>query len=158
MAKSKRSKVKLAYKAMRRQILQKNTDKKVRKIAARTYKQLDIALPPERTEEQRMPSRTHNGMVLVSTFMPTAPQPILNIVHGPLANDMKEVVDYEAECKVKTVEDKEAEMDTETDERLEYVKRPYFYPRRKLRNDKNKLQQLRQRPTRHPQNNPAIQF
>eukprot|EP00171_Calliarthron_tuberculosum_P011251 IDg11251t1 len=87
MAKSKRSKVKMAYKAMRRQAMEKKLDERQRKLAAKTYDAVGLPMPAERPVEARMPSRTHNGCVLVTTFVPTAPPPKRNIVHGPLARD-----------------------------------------------------------------------
>lgn len=162
MAKSKRSKVKMAYKAMRRQAMEKKTDAALRKTAAKVYSAVGLPLPPERTVEQRMPSRTHDGAVLVTTFVPT-PEPVkLNVVHGPLAEDaavQKIPVPVIGLPQVGAGADArmEAEMPAEGREKVEKVafeERPYFYPRRRKTRDAIR----KRRPSRHPQNKPSVQF
>lgn len=162
MAKSKRSKVKMAYKAMRRQALEKKTDEALRKTASKVYGAVGLPMPAERTEAQRMPSRTHNGCVLVTTFVPT-PEPVkLNVVHGPLAADaalQKIPVPVIGLPQVGAGSDArmQAEMPKEGREKVERVKfeeRPYFYPRRRKTKDAIR----KRRPSRHPQNKAAVQF
>lgn len=156
MAKSKRSKVKMAYKAMRRQVMERNMDEKLRQQAARTYAAIGLPLPPERTESQRMPNRTHNGSILVSTFVPTPKGPKLNLVHGPLAesDEATKVAPREiALAPVVTVERVE-KMDSE--EPVAFTERPYYYGSRRLRT--GLTIKKRRRETRHPQNAIGVQF
>ncbi len=119
----------MAYKAMRRQVMQKKHDEALRKLAAKNYAKADLPLPPERAAEDAMPSRTHNGCVLVSTFVPTPKGPKLNIVHGPLAEK-----DDEPDAPMLQLAPPGRQEHTRMDEEHEpicYSKQPYFYPRRR---------------------------
>lgn len=161
MAKSKRSKVKMAYKAMRRQAMEKKFDENLRKKASKTYNAVGLPMPPERPTEARMPSRTHNGCVLVTTFVPTAPAPKRNIVHGPLARDSSKdnvpvpIIGFPIPG-AGAVARMEAETmgEEDDDERVKYVKRPYFYPRRR----KSKDNIRKNRVSRHPKNKDSVEF
>lgn len=84
MAKSKRSKVKMAYKAMRRAIMQPKLDAELCEQAGRVYKAIGLPMPDSNSDEFR--TRRHGGSEIVTTFVPTPKGPALNAVHGPLAN------------------------------------------------------------------------
>lgn len=138
MAKSKRSKVKMAYKAMRRSVLEEKHDAELREQAARVYKAVGLELPPERSPAARMQPRMHGGTELVSTFVPTPKGPVLNVVHGPTAVDKtkmsipKEVIGLPivgagARARVRSGSGKRA-MDVEGE--FEEAERPFLYPRR----------------------------
>lgn len=152
MAKSKRSKVKMAYKAMRRQVMQKKHDEALRKLASTNYVKADLPLPPERTTEEAMPSRTHNGCVLVSTFVPTPAGPKLNIVHGPLA-EKKDEPDAPMLQLAPPTRHERKRMDEES-EPIAYSKQPYFYPRR--RKGRDAIQKTRKFSSRHAQTKESI--
>lgn len=143
MAKSKRSKVKMAYKAMRRAVMEPIFDAKLREQAGKVYKAIGIDLPEERSEEHKMRPRSHGGSELVSTFVPTPDAPELNVVHGPLAykNDMmaltKEVIGFpmpgasaRARMRAERPSERRRAMDMDDEEYDEITERPYFYPRR----------------------------
>jgi hypothetical protein len=85
MAKSKRSKVKMAYKAMRRRVMEPANDKLLRRQAERVYSAVGLTMPEERSNKDVMKERTHGGLTIVTNFHPTESGPKLNVVHGPLA-------------------------------------------------------------------------
>lgn len=144
MAKSKRSKIKMAYKAMRRSVLETKHDAELREQAAKVYKAVGLPMPTERAESARMPARSHGGSELVSTFTPTPKGPKLNVVHGPNAVDdaamyiPREVVGFPivgagARARMRAempVRQKVKEMDVDAGEFEKIEERPYFYPRR----------------------------
>lgn len=87
MAKSKRSKVKLAHRAMRRAVMQPKFDAQLRKQATKVYSAIGLPMPTDQSANAApMRARSHGGSELVSTFTPTPKAPTLNAVHGPLAN------------------------------------------------------------------------
>ena len=118
----------MAYKAMRRQVMQKKHDEALRKLAATNYAKADLPLPPERNPENAMKPRMHNGCLLVSTFVPTPEGPKLNVVHGPLAkkNDEPDAPMLQL-APPRTAE--RAPMEEEH-EPIAYSQQPYFYSRR----------------------------
>lgn len=156
MAKSKRSKVKMAYKAMRRQSLQPKEDIKLRKVAAKNYRLAHLPLPSERAKEQRMAPRTHNGMELVTLFTPTPVGPKLNLVHGPLAGKEEDKDDDIPLIGIARPTLLPEKMDAE-EKRADYNDRPYFYPRRR-KDKRSKPSFVVKRSSRHPQNKEAVQF
>lgn len=143
MAKGKRSKVKMAYKAMRRAVMEPKHDAKLREQADKVYKAIGLPLPEERTKEQKMTPRFHGGLELVSTFVPTPKGPVLNVVHGPLAQMdellrlPKQVVGFPivgagARARMKAempVPQKRMDMSMDDDDE-QPANTPYFYPRR----------------------------
>lgn len=143
MGKSKRSKVKMAYKAMRRAVMEPKHDEQLREQAAKVYKAIGLPLPGERKEEEKMKPRKHGGFELVSTFTATPELPKLNVVHGPLAkkNEKLElprdvvgfpIVGAGAKARMRAevpVPQKRSEMELD-EEYEEVVNTPYFYPRR----------------------------
>lgn len=148
MAKSRRSNVKMAHRAMRRRILQPKLDEKLREQAGKVYGAIGLPLPPP-TESAQPYTRSHNGSEIVSTFVPTPKGPELNKVHGPLANrsDVNEgaelvgfpIVGAGMRAKrmsavAQRVEEDERVigMDTEGDGDLD-PNEPYFYPRHDLK-------------------------
>ncbi|CAN8066391.1 unnamed protein product [Agarophyton chilense] len=145
MAKSKRSKVKRAYKAMRRAVMEPIHDAKLRDQAEQVYDAIGLSLPEQRTEEQKMRSRSHGGFELVSTFVPTPEAPKVNVVHGPLANTdarmrlKKNVVGFPipgaaADARRRSKAPVATTSAMQVDEEYEQVAdRPYFYPRRERR-------------------------
>lgn len=145
MAKSKRSKVKMAYKAMRRSVMEPRQDAQLREQAAKVYKAIGLPLPEERTSEERMKPRTHGGGELVSTFIPTAKGPKLNVVHGPNAVDdsmmklTKDVIGFpivgagaraRMRAEMPVPQKKVKAMDVDGEEFEDVDAKPYFYPRR----------------------------
>lgn len=144
MAKSKRSKVKMAYKAMRRAVLETKHDADLREQASKVYKAIGLQMPEERPESAKMPSRTHGGSELVSTFTPTPKGPKLNVVHGPNAVDEsamrlpKQVVGLPivgagARARMRAerpVPQKAKQMDVDAGDFEKAEETPYFYPRR----------------------------
>lgn len=129
----------MAYKAMRRKVMQEKHDKQLRETAAKVYKVIGLELPPEEQVEQMEP-RMHGGCELVTTFTPTPKGPKLNVVHGPNAvdNDMmylpREVVGAPllgAGFRAKVAAELGEEAGMEVDAEFDGVEaRPYFYPRR----------------------------
>lgn len=169
MAKSKRSKVKMAYKAMRRHVLEPDHDEKLRAQAAKVYSAIGLPLPDERASGQGMAARNHGGAELVTTFHPTEEGPKLNIVHGPLAQASEKLrapvpvvglpivgAGLEARMRSDHPQEEEEEVDgmdgsSEVREVTKGVmeERPYFYPKRARKGGSGVSKQRRQN-TRHP--------
>ncbi|PXF40164.1 hypothetical protein BWQ96_10132 [Gracilariopsis chorda] len=133
----------MAYKAMRRSVMEPIHDAKLREQAEKVYKAIGMDLPGERSKEQKMPPRSHGGFELVSTFVPTPDAPKLNVVHGPLAYKddkmtlKKEVVGFpipcagaEARMRAEIPAARRRTMDVDDEEYEDVTERPYFYPRR----------------------------
>lgn len=135
----------MAYKAMRRAVMEPKHDAKLREKAEKIYSAIGIPMPGERSEEQQMKPRMHGGSELVSTFMPTPKGPKLNVVHGPNAVDdslmrlPKQIIGFpivgagararmRAEMPVKQKVVKAMEVDGDDFEGVDA--KPYFYPRR----------------------------
>lgn len=179
MAKSKRSKVKMAYRAMRRRVLEPAHDARLRTQAGKVYGAIGLALPGERAAADGMRERSHGGSVLVTTFHPTEAGPALNVVHGPLAardallDAAAPVVGLpqagaglEARMRAEHPEEGGAEeMEVargagaaggaaggEADAAEE---RPYFYPRRAK---KGAVAKRKSKFSRHPKNKPGVVF
>lgn len=98
MAKSKRSKVKMAYRTMRRAALKSRLDEQQRKQASKVYDAIGLSMPPSTRDssddiQPELLTRSHNGSDIVSTFVPTPKGPSLNAVHGPLAQRRGMVVE-----------------------------------------------------------------
>lgn len=132
----------MAYKAMRRSIMETKHDAELRETASKVYKAIGLELPEERTEAERMQPRMHGGCELVSTFVPTPKGPTLNVVHGPNAADddllrlPKQVVGLPivgaaAGARMRAELPSAHGRKMEVDEDFSNVDtRPYFYPRR----------------------------
>lgn len=137
MAKSKRSKVKMAYKAMRRAVMEPHHDAKLREQAGKVYDAIGLPMPEERSESAKFKPRFHGGSELVSTFAPTPKGPKLNAVHGPLARDAgmqipEQVVGFPivgAAERARKSSGRRASMDVDEEEDMQ-ANTPYFYPRR----------------------------
>lgn len=132
----------MAYKAMRRAVMQPKHDAELRETAAKVYGAIGLELPEERKSEDFMKPRMHGGSELVSTFMPTPKAPTLNVVHGPNAVDdsmmrlPREVVGLPivgagARARMKAEMPVPQKRKMEVDGEFEEVDTiPYFYPRR----------------------------
>jgi hypothetical protein len=187
MAKSKRSKVKMAYKAMRRRVLEPANDTRLRVQAGKVYSAVGLPLPPERTPKDAMPERAHGGGIIMTTFFPTEPGPKLNCVHGPLANQDPLLQAHAPVIGLPIVgAGMSARLRSETPVHAERPsahgmdvcdagslathrvtgrslgeERPYFYPRRAKRSSSGVLKtnsNAKQFPRRHPKNKPGVQF
>jgi hypothetical protein len=185
MAKSKRSKVKMAYKAMRRRVMEPANDTRLWTQAGKVYSAVGLPLPPERTPEDAMPERAHGGGVIMTSFFPTEPGPKLNCVHGPLANQdpllqvnapviglpivgagmsarlrsETPVHSERSSTHVMDVGDSSSLTQGVTGKSLA-EERPYFYPRRTRHSSSGvpkKRSTAKQFP-RHPKNKPGVQF
>lgn len=133
--------MKMANRAMRRSVLEPKLDAKIREQAAKVYKAIGLPMPPERKEEHKFKPRMYGGSEVVSTFTPTPELPVLNTVHGPLANKKGltlegEVVSFPyvgAGERARTLSAASArrgqKMEVDDDE-YEQANTPYFYPRR----------------------------
>lgn len=132
----------MAYKAMRRAVMQPKHDAELRETATKVYRAIGLDLPDERKSADYMKPRMHGGSELVSTFMPTPKGPKLNVVHGPNAVDEsmmrlpREVVGLPivgagawARMRAETPVPQKNKMDVDR-EFDEVDTRPYFYPRR----------------------------
>lgn len=135
----------MAYKAMRRAVMEPKHDAQLREKAGKVYKAIGIPLPEERTAEERMQPRMHGGGELVSTFMLTPKGPNLNVVHGPNAVDdammrlPKDVIGFPivgagARARMRAEhpvpQKKRMAMEVEGEEFEGVDAKPYFYPRR----------------------------
>lgn len=174
MAKSKRSKVKMAYRAMRRRVLEPAHDARLRTQAGKVYGAIGLALPGPRDAADGMRERSHGGSVLVTTFHPTEAGPKLNVVHGPLAG-RDVLLDGEApvvglpvvgaglEARMRAehpqeegaggVERMEVGKGAAGEEEEKAEERPYFYPRRAK---KGAVAKRKSRFSRHPKNKPGV--
>lgn len=178
MAKSKRSKVKMAYKAMRRRVMEPGHDARLREQAAKVYGAIGLPLPEERTEAETMREHSHGGSVLVTTFLPTEKGPKLNVVHGPLANQDPlmaasapvvglPIVGAGLEARMRS--DHPSEPTDEDRERMDVGAlvsksdldksgidgKPYFYPRRAK---KGAIAKRKSKLSRHPKNKSGVVF
>lgn len=173
MAKSKRSKVKMAYKAMRRSVMEPKHDAKLRAQASTVYSAIGLPMPEERAESERMTPRTHGGGELVSTFAPTPKGPTLNVVHGPKAAQDAclrltapvvgfPIVGAGARARMRAEIPRKNSM--EVDEEYEALQeRPYFYPTRArksgaIRKSADRNRKGKRQGARHPQNKRGVQF
>lgn len=161
MAKSKRSTVKMAYKAMRRSVMQPKFDAQLREQAGKVYKAIGLPMPEERKESEQMAPRTHGGSEIVTTFTPTPEGPVLNVVHGPNAQSSRlrlkpDVIGFPldqagAQARMRAELPHSTLMQLDDEYEL-YQNRPYFYNRRqgkksrgiskKERRDKRKTKKL----------------
>lgn len=181
MAKSKRSKVKMAYKAMRRRVMEPAHDQRLREQASKVYGAIGLPLPDERTEAEGMRERSHGGSVLVTTFHPTEKGPKLNVVHGPLASRDPlldaaapviglPIVGAGLEARMRSDHPAEPEgddadrMDTGRDggktsdgggDADDALSKPYFYPRRAK---KGAIAKRKSKFSRHPKNKTGVVF
>lgn len=142
MAKSKRSKVKMAHRAMRRAVMEPKLDQKLRERASKVYKAIGLEMPPERPEEAKFRPRSYGGSEVVSTFTPTPDSLKLNSVHGPLANRRSTSIEVDviglpiagAGKKARANSGRKggfsSRMDVD-DEEYTQANTPYFYPRRR---------------------------
>lgn len=133
----------MAYKAMRRSVMEPHLDAKLREQAKKVYEAIGINMPEERSESEKMPARCHGGGELISTFVPTPKGPKLNVVHGPRARqneDMflpEEIIGFPIvgagararRLSGKAVPQKPRKMDVD-DDTEDLDETPYFYPRR----------------------------
>lgn len=170
--------MKMAYKAMRRQVMEQDNDARLRTQAAKVYGAIGRPLPEERAPENAMPSRSHGGSVVVTTFHPTEPGPKLNVVHGPLANKDPllanetpvvglPIVGAGLEARMRS--DHPADNDSlgETgagNDAMQSVaanavpeEKPYFYPKRSKRGTAG-IKKRSRRQSRHPKNKPGVPF
>jgi hypothetical protein len=176
----------MAYKAMRRRMMEPAHDAHLRKQAGRVYSAIGLPLPEERSAEHVMKERTHGGLTIVTTFYPTEPGPKLNVVHGPLAlrdpllQQSAPVVglpimgagisarlrsDHPAEpsgpvhdTNMEVVDPVAAAAAAASDSIFD---KPYFYPRRSKNGGVTKKQSAGRSAkckNRHPKNNPGIPF
>ena len=135
----------MAYKAMRRSVMEPHLDAKLREQAKKVYDAIGLEMPEERSESEKMPARNHGGGELVSTFVPTPKGPKLNVVHGPRARqneDMflpEEIIGFPIvgagararRLSGKAVSQKPRKMDVDDGNDIENMNEtPYFYPRR----------------------------
>jgi hypothetical protein len=178
MAKSKRSKVKMAYKAMRRRVMEPEHDARLREQSAKVYQAIGLPLPEERAEVDVMRERSHGGSVLVTTFHPTEKGPKLNVVHGPLANRDPlllaaapvvglPIVGAGLEARMRSdlpadpAEDDAEVMDdgalASPADGYGYMGKPFFYPRRAKKNSSG-VAKRKSTLSRHPQNKAGVVF
>lgn len=164
----------MAYKAMRRSVMEPKLDAKLRAQASKVYSAIGLRLPEERTESQRMAPRFHGGSELVSTFTPTPKGPKLNVVHGPKALDndklrlQAEVIGFpivgagaRARMRAETpVRPKRSAMEIEDEEYDAVADTPYFYPRRARKSGAIRKGARRNagKSVRHPKNKARAQF
>lgn len=135
----------MAYKAMRRAVMEPKHDAQLREKAAKVYEAIGLPLPEERTAEERMKPRMHGGSELVSTFVLTAKGPKLNVVHGPNAADdplmriPKGIIGFplvgagaraKMRAELPVPQKRVRAMDVDGDEFEQVEATPYFYPRR----------------------------
>lgn len=170
----------MAYKAMRRQVMEPGNDARLRAQAAKVYNAIGRSLPDERAPENEMPSRSHGGSVVVTTFHPTEPGPKLNVVHGPLANNDPllanatpvvglPIVGAGLEARMRSDHPEESHPGGEETEAMDVggakrdtdaagpEEKPYFYPRRSKRGAAIVKKRSRKQ-TRHPKNKPGVPF
>lgn len=131
----------MAYKAMRRAVMEPKHDAELRETAGKVYRAIGLELPEERKENTMQP-RAHGGSELVSTFVPTPKGPKLNVVHGPNAvdNSMMQlpreviglpIVGAGAWARTRAEMPASPDVDMDIDKEFEEVDtKPYFYPRR----------------------------
>lgn len=164
----------MAYKAMRRRVMEPEQDARLRAQAAKVYSAIGLPLPGERKEEDAMRERSHGGSVLVTTFHPTDPGPKLNTVHGPLAAVDPlltaampvvglPIVGAALEARMLSDHPRGAEggdgMDvgTETTGDGRLGDRPYFYPRRAKKGSSGVVKRKSSN-SRHPKNKSGVRF
>lgn len=141
MAKSKRSKVKMAYRAMRRVVLQPRSDAKLQEQASKVYNAIGLPMPIDRDSSGNPRLPHHGGSEIVTTFTPTPKGPKLNAVHGPLS-EKKDIVEKSsvvgfplsgsgtlARTSSGVSDRSDQKMDI-VDEEYIQANTPYFYPRR----------------------------
>lgn len=131
----------MAYRAMRRVVLQPRSDAKLQEQASKVYSAIGLPMPMDGSSKGNMRKPHHGGSEIVTTFTPTPKGPTLNAVHGPLVNKNGmfiegQVVGFPAigsGARARTssgVPDRsEQKMDVSDDEYIQ-ANTPYFYPRR----------------------------
>lgn len=163
----------MAYKAMRRQVLEPDRDEKLRAQAATIYSVIGLPLPDERSEGEGMRARSHGGAELVTTFHPTEEGPKLNVVHGPLAGADDKLraplpviglptigAGLEAKMRSDHVQEDEGEGMEVVEKAGKVEEKPYFYPKRAKKRGSGvaKREIRRKTTTRHPKNKSGVVF